>query len=60
MFDERLKSLRKKCGYTQVSLAETLGVSKGTVAIVSRGWDTIPKELLLCGRLVNVPRILKP
>ena len=36
MFDERLKSLRKKCGYTQVSLAETLGGSKGTVAM----WDT--------------------
>lgn len=36
MFDERLKSLRKKCGYTQVSLAETLGVSKGTVAM----WET--------------------
>ena len=33
MFDERLKLLRKKCGYTQVSLAETLGVSKGTVAM---------------------------
>ena len=36
MFDERLKSLRKKCGYTQVSLAEILGVSKGTVAM----WET--------------------
>ena len=36
MFDERLKLLRKKCGYTQVSLAETLGVSKGTVAM----WET--------------------
>ena len=36
MFDERLKSLRKKSGYTQVSLAETLGVSKGTVAM----WET--------------------
>ncbi len=36
MFNERLKSLRKKCGYTQVSLAETLGVSKGTVAM----WET--------------------
>ncbi len=36
MFDKRLKSLRKKCGYTQVSLAETLGVSKGTVAM----WET--------------------
>ena len=33
MFDERLKLLRKKHGYTQVSLAETLGVSKGTVAM---------------------------
>ena len=36
MFDERLKSLRKKSGYTQVSLAETIGVSKGTVAM----WET--------------------
>ena len=36
MFDERLKSLRKKCGYTQVSLAETLGVSKGTVETLIR------------------------
>ena len=36
MFDERLRLLRKKHGYTQVSLAETIGVSKGTVAM----WET--------------------
>lgn len=33
MFDRRLKELRKKNGYTQVTLAEKLGVSKGTVAM---------------------------
>ncbi|MCR4763057.1 MAG: helix-turn-helix domain-containing protein [Lachnospiraceae bacterium] len=36
MFPERLKQLRKEKGLTQVMLAETLGVSKGTVAM----WET--------------------
>ena len=33
MFGERLNELRKKNGYTQVSLASELGVSKGTIAM---------------------------
>ena len=36
MFAERLKTIRKQKGYTQVSLAEKLEVSKGTVAM----WET--------------------
>ena len=36
MFPERLKQLRKETGLTQVTLAEELGVSKGTVAM----WET--------------------
>ena len=36
MFPQRLKQLRKEKGLTQVTLAETLGVSKGTVAM----WET--------------------
>ena len=36
MFGERLKQLRKKNGYTQITLSEELGVSKGTVAM----WET--------------------
>ncbi len=36
MFPERLKQLRKEKGLTQVTLAETLGISKGTVAM----WET--------------------
>ena len=36
IFPERLKQLRKEKGLTQVTLAETLGVSKGTVAM----WET--------------------
>lgn len=47
MFDERLKSLRKKCGYTQVSLAKTLGVSKGTVAMWETGKRTPDFETLI-------------
>lgn len=47
MFDERLKSLRKKCGYTQVLLAETLGVSKGTVAMWETGKRTPDFETLI-------------
>ena len=47
MFDESLKSLRKKCGYTQVSLAETLGVSKGTVAMWETGKRTPDFETLI-------------
>lgn len=33
MFGERIKELRKKNGYTQVSLANRLEVSKGTIAM---------------------------
>lgn len=47
MFDERLKLLRKKCGYTQVSLAETLGVSKGTIAMWETGKRTPDFETLI-------------
>ena len=36
MFGERLKELRKKNGYTQITLAETLGITKGTVST----WET--------------------
>ncbi len=36
MFPERLKQLRNEKGLTQVTLAEILGVSKGTVAM----WET--------------------
>lgn len=36
MFDKRLKEVRKKRGFTQVTLAEELEVSKGTVAM----WET--------------------
>lgn len=45
MFDERLKSLRKNVDIRRFHLQKPL---------------VFPKELLLCGRLVNVPRILKP
>lgn len=37
MFGERLKELRKKNGYTQVSFADKLHVSKGTVAMWEMG-----------------------
>lgn len=47
MFAERLKTLRKKYGYTQVSLAETLGVSKGTVAMWETGKRTPDFETLI-------------
>lgn len=47
MFDERLKLLRKKHGYTQVSLAEILGVSKGTVAMWETGKRTPDFETLI-------------
>lgn len=47
MFAERLKVLRKKHGYTQVSLAETLGVSKGTVAMWETGKRTPDFETLI-------------
>lgn len=35
-FSERLKKLRKENGYTQITLAAALGLSKGTVAM----WET--------------------
>lgn len=36
MFPERLKQLRKEKGMTQIELAQSLGVSSGTVAM----WET--------------------
>ena len=40
MDGSRLKKARKEHGYTQVSLAEALGVSKGSVAM----WETGKRE----------------
>lgn len=55
MFDKRLKEVRKKRGFTQVTLAEELEVSKGTVAM----WETgkrKPDFEMLCrlSELLNV------
>ena len=36
MFADQLKAARRSCGHTQASLADALGVSKGTVAM----WET--------------------
>lgn len=36
MFTDQLKAARRSCGHTQASLADALGVSKGTVAM----WET--------------------
>lgn len=47
MFAERLKLLRKKQGYTQVSLAKELEVSKGTVAMWETGKRTPDFDMLL-------------
>lgn len=48
----RLKKVRKERGYTQVSLADALGVSKGSVAMWETGkrnpeFDTLEKLLSL-------------
>lgn len=45
-FAERLKELRKANGYTQISLAEALGVSKGTVAMWETGKRTPDYEII--------------
>lgn len=47
MFAERLKTTRKQNGYTQVSLAEKLQVSKGTVAMWETGKRTPDFETLI-------------
>ena len=47
MFAERLKTIRKQNGYTQVSLAEKLEVSKGTVAMWETGKRTPDFETLI-------------
>ena len=47
MFAERLKIIRKEKGYTQVSLAEKLEVSKGTVAMWETGKRTPDFETLI-------------
>ena len=45
-FAERLKKLRKANGYTQISLAAALGVSKGTVAMWETGKRTPDYEII--------------
>ena len=40
MFADRLKEIRTQKGITQVQLAETMGISKGTVAM----WETGKRE----------------
>ncbi len=45
-FAERLKKLRKINGYTQVLLADKLGVSKGTVAMWETGKRTPDYEII--------------
>ena len=47
MFPERLKQLRKEKGLTQVKLAETLGISKGTVAMWETGKRTPGADMLI-------------
>ena len=47
MFAERLKTIRKQKGYTQVILAEKLEVSKGTVAMWETGKRTPDFETLI-------------
>lgn len=47
MFAKRLKTIRKQKGYTQVSLAEKLEVSKGTVAMWETGKRTPDFETLI-------------
>lgn len=46
IFAERLKELRKENGYTQVKLAEALGLSKGTVAMWETGKRTPDYEVI--------------
>lgn len=45
-FAGRLKELRKANGYTQVTLAEALGLSKGTVAMWETGKRTPDYEII--------------
>ena len=45
-FADRLKELRKANGYTQVTLAEALGLSKGTVAMWETGKRTPDYEII--------------
>ena len=52
MNGERLKKIRKDRGFTQISLADTLGVSKGSVAMWETGkrnpeFETLDKLLSL-------------
>ena len=45
-FAERLKELRKANGYTQITLAAALGLSKGTVAMWETGKRTPDYEII--------------
>lgn len=45
-FSSRLKQLRKENGFTQMTLAEALGISKGTVAMWETGKRTPDYEIL--------------
>lgn len=45
-YADRIKELRKANGYTQITLAEALGVSKGTVAMWETGKRTPGYEVI--------------
>ena len=36
-FSEKLKNLRKRCGYTQAEVAEKLGISASTIGMYEQG-----------------------
>ena len=46
-YADRIKELRKANGYTQITLADALGVSKGTVAMWETGKRTPDFETLI-------------
>jgi len=47
MFADRIKELRKEKGYTQISLAEVLSVSKGTLSMWEMGERTPHHAMLV-------------
>jgi transcriptional regulator with XRE-family HTH domain len=62
LFGQRLRSLRKKKGWTQVELADYLGLDRGYVSNIERGQRNVTLEtaqVVARGFGISISQLLK-